>query len=249
VERFYREARALSAFHHPNTVSAYDITLEDSLYILVMEFVDGVNLEELVRRSGPLNLMRACHYIHQAALGLQHAHEYGVVHQDLKPADLLIDRRSVLKVIDWGLARFLPEDHEHGYELPEVFVLGNADYAAPEQSLKGNRVDARADIYHLGGIFYYCLTGQPPFPDGTAAQKLIWHQGRQPEPVRSLRPDVPAEVVAVLEGMMAKDVASRFQTSQLVADALAPWTQAPIPPPTDEELPSLCPAIRALDGF
>src|SRR5262249_52784002 len=122
-------------------------------------------------------------------------------------------------------------------------VLGTADYLAPEQALDSHGVDIRADIYSLGATFYYCLTGRTPFAEGTVAQKLIWHQTRQPKPIRSFRPEVPEEMVAVVDRMMMKDPALRFQQPQEVTEALARWTQITIPPPAESEMPRLSPAV------
>src|SRR5262249_32469577 len=125
-------------------------------------------------------------------------------------------------------------------------VLGTADYLAPEQALDSHSVDIRADIYSLGATFYFCLTGRTPFAEGTVAQKLIWHQTRQPKPIKSLRPEVPDGVLAIIDKMMAKDPAQRYQMPQGAAEALAPWTQTPIPPPPDEEMPQF--SLAAMGG-
>jgi serine/threonine protein kinase len=240
LERFYREARAVAALDHPNIVRAYDIDHEDNLHFLVMEYVDGSSLQEIVKKIGPLNPIRSAHYISQAAEGLQHAHEAaGLVHRDIKPGNLLVDRSGVVKVLDMGLARFFNDEEDLLTRKYDENVLGTADYLAPEQALDSHSVDIRADIYSLGATFYYCLTGRTPFSEGTVAQKLIWHQTRQPKPIRTLQPDAPEELAAVVEKMMAKDPAHRFQTPLEVVQALAPWTQTPIDPPSEEEMPQL----------
>ena len=141
-----------------------------------------------------------------------------------------------------GLARFFHDTDDILTKKYDENVLGTADYLAPEQALDSHDVDIRADIYSLGATFYFILTGRPPFAEGTVAQKLIWHQTRQPKSVRLLRPDVPEELAAVLEKMMAKDPAQRYQTPMEVAEVLAPWTQTPIPPPPEAEMPQLSPA-------
>jgi serine/threonine protein kinase len=243
LERFYREARALAALDHPNIPRAYDIDQDDKLHFLVMEHVDGSTLQQITEQNGVLDVLRASHYIRQAALGLQHAHETAAaVHRDLKPDSLMVERNGIVKVIGWGLVRFCSDEED--ILKYDASVLGTADYMAPEQARNSHAVDIRADIYGLGGTFYFCLTGQTPFDEATTAQKLIWHQTRQPEPIRALRPDVPEGVVAVVEKMMAKDPAQRYQTPAEVADALAPWTQTPIPPPPESEMPQLSRAAR-----
>lgn len=251
LDRFYREARAVAALDHPNIVRAYDIDNEDNFHFLVMEHVDGASLQEMVKRSGTgLDPVRAAHYISQAALGLQHAHDAaGLVHRDIKPGNILVDRNGIVKVLDLGLARFYHDDEDPLTKKFDENVLGTADYLAPEQALDSHTVDIRADIYSLGGTFYYCLTGKPPFTEGTVAQKLIWHQTRQPKPIKSLRPDVPDAIAAIVEKMMAKEPQQRYQTPQEVADALQPWTRTPIPPPPEREMPQLSlAATRSLNA-
>src|SRR5579871_89013 len=186
LERFYREARAVAALDHPNIVRAYDIDQDEDLHFLVMEHVDGSSLQEIVHRSGPLNPIRSAHYISQAALGLQHAHEVAaLVHRDIKPGNIIVDRAGTVKVLDLGLARFFYDEDDLLTKKFDENVLGTADYLAPEQALDSHSVDIRGDIYSLGGTFYFCLTGVPPFAEGNVAQKLIWHQTRQPKPIRA----------------------------------------------------------------
>jgi serine/threonine protein kinase len=242
VERFYLEARAVAALDHANIVRAHDIDHDGPLHFLVMEFVDGSSLQEIVSKFGPLEFNRAAHYMSQAAAGLQHAHESGVVHRDIKPGNVLVDRAGTVKILDMGLARFFRDDDSPSKRYGET-VLGTSDYLAPEQTLDSN-VDIRADIYSLGATFYFCLTGQTLFGDGTTAQKLIWQQTRQPRPLRSLRPDVPEDLAVLIEHkMLAKDLAERFQSPTEICQALAPWTSAPLPPPPEEQMPRLSPVV------
>jgi eukaryotic-like serine/threonine-protein kinase len=247
LERFYREARAVAALDHPNIVRAYDIDQDDKLHYLVMEYVDGSNLQEILKRSGPLDPIRAAHYMRQAAQGLQHAHEAaGLVHRDIKPGNILVDRNGIVKVLDMGLARFFHEEEESITRKYDESVLGTADYLAPEQAINSHDVDIRADIYSLGATLYFCLTGKTPFNEGSIAQKLIWHQTRQPKSVKLVRPEVPDGIVAVIEKSMAKDPNQRYSTPQAVAEALSPWTETPIAPPSLAEMPQLS---RAAMGF
>jgi serine/threonine protein kinase len=244
LERFYREARALSALDHPNVVRAYDIDQDDQLHFLVMEYVDGSSLQDIVEKCGPMDVSRGAHYMRQAALGLQHLHEAGLVHRDIKPSDLLVDRSGTVKIIDLGLCRFVNDMPYVPIPKYDGQVLGTPDYVAPEQALDPSSADVRADIYSLGATFYFCLAGRPPFPEGTEAQKVRWHQTRQPEPIRRLQSGVLGWVglAVLIERMMAKDPARRPQTPQEVADALAPLTEQPIGPPPEEEMPHLSPA-------
>jgi serine/threonine protein kinase len=252
LQRFYREARAVAALDHPNIVHAYDIDKFDAVHFLVMEYVDGTSLQEVVAkytaRRQPFDPVRAAHYVAQAAAGLQHAGEIGLIHRDVKPGNLLLDRSGTVKVLDLGLARFF--DHRHDgltQRFDDKCVLGTADYLAPEQ-VANDPVDTRADVYALGGTLYYLLTGSSPFPDGSVAQKLVAHQTQKPKPVSAFRADVPADLVRVLNTMLQKDPAERFQTMNEVIAALEPWTRQPVAPPPDHEMPVLCPAVLALMG-
>src|SRR3984893_5526125 len=223
LERFYREARAVAALDHANIVHAYDIDQDENLHFLVMEYVDGASLQEMIKRTGPMDPVRAAHYINQGTLGLGHAHERDLIHRDIKPGNILVDRLGTVKILDMGLARFFNDEEDILTKKYDENVLGTADYLAPEQALDSHGVDIRADIYSLGATFYYVLTVKTPLSEGTVAQKLIWHQTRQPKPIRVLRPEVPEGLVAVIDKMMAKDPAQRYQTPLAVAEALDPW--------------------------
>jgi serine/threonine protein kinase len=225
LERFQREARAAISLKHPNIVRAYDIDRHDKTHFLVMEYVEGILLHDLVRKEGPLAIERACDCIRQAALGLQHAHEAGLVHRDIKPGNLILDRKGTVKVLDLGLARSAQETGE----VLTQGLLGTPDYLAPEQGRDSHDVDIRADIYALGCTFYYLLAGRPPFAEGTPTQKIVWHQTQPPPPVGLFRPEVPDELEAVLDRMMAKDPKQRYQIPAEVAAALAPWTAGAAP--------------------
>jgi serine/threonine protein kinase len=237
LERFRREGRAAARLDHPNIVRAHDIDREDKLHFIVLEFVDGCNLHDFVRKNGTLTPARAAHYIRQAALGLQHAHEAGLVHRDIKPGNLLLDRQGTVKLLDMGLARFFHEDTgAFVKEFEAGYIIGTADYVAPEQIID-SRVDIRADIYSLGGTLYYLLVGRSPFQDGTTPQKMIWHQVRQPKSLRVARPDVPEGLVQIIDKMMAKEPARRYQTPAEVAAALEEFARVPVQLPTDAEMP------------
>jgi serine/threonine protein kinase len=241
LKRFHREAKVAAGLDHPNIVRTFDIDHDGKVNFMVLEYVDGALLHDIVHRFGPLEVLRAAHYVRQAAMGLQHAHEAGLVHRDIKPSNLILDRSGTIKLLDMGLARNFMDESE---EVLTRGVLGTPDYLAPEQSKDSHNVDIRADIYSLGCTFYYLLTGVPPFPEGTVAQKLLWHQTRPPTPVRSFRPEVPEGLAGVLHRMLAKDPFQRFQTPADLAEALGPWTKQPISPPADEEMPHLSLAAR-----
>jgi eukaryotic-like serine/threonine-protein kinase len=225
LARFHREARAAAALDHANIVRAYDVDNDGDIHYLVMEFVDGRDLQQTVKRNGRLDYALAADYIRQAAEGLSHAHEHGLIHRDVKPANLLVDHRNVVKVLDLGLARFTDEDRASLTVQYDENVLGTADYLAPEQAIDSHGVDARADIYGLGCSLYFLLTGHPPFPDGTLPQRLMAHQKQQPPPIVKDRPDAPPDLVAICTKMMAKKAADRYQSMDEVANVLGCWLQ------------------------
>jgi hypothetical protein len=230
VERFHREARAVARLHHPNIVTAHDADRDGDRHFLVMEYVDGPTLDQLVKQDGPLPAARACHYIRQAALGLQHAHEHGLIHRDIKPSNLLVDRAGTVKILDLGLARFFHDKTDDLTQRYEHGPLGTTDYMAPEQAEVSHAVDTRADVYALGCTLYHLLTGQVPFPGGTLLQKLRRHQDTEPRPAETLRPDLPSGLASVLRRMMAKRPADRYQTPGEVAASLADWAESGHPP-------------------
>lgn len=243
LARFQREAHVVAVLDHPNIVHAHDFCQDDNLYYLVMEYIDGVSLQELINKQGPLDVERSCHYIRQTAEGLQHAHEAGLIHRDIKPGNILVDRSGTVKVLDLGLARFTDDRNEQiTTNFDDGSIMGTADYLAPEQAMSLHDVDIRADIYSLGMTFYFLLAGQAPYRDGSVPQKLLWHQMKMPTPIREVRPEVPEAVAAILEKMIAKDPAARFQTPGELAEALVPFTQTAAPLPPELGLRRLCPA-------
>lgn len=238
LERFHREARACAALDHPNIVRAYDVDQDGQMHFLVIEYIDGTNLNDIVKNHGPLSMERAAHYISQAAAGLQYVHERGLVHRDIKPANLLLDRSGTIKILDLGLARFFnDQDDNLTKEHESKVVLGTIDYMAPEQGVDSHAVDIRADIYSLGMTLYFLLTGTTPFAHGTVQQKLVWLHMAKPKSVREFRPEIPEELDAVINKMLEKKPEDRYQTPREVMEALAPWTATPIPPPSEEEMP------------
>lgn len=225
LARFHREARAVAALDHPNIVRAFDVDHDGDIHYLVMEYIEGADLKTLVEREGPLAYRTAADYIRQAAEGLGHAHQAGLIHRDMKPANLLVDLKGTVKILDMGLARFSDDidaslTHDH-----DERMLGTVDFLSPEQALDSHLVDPRADIYSLGCTLYFALTGQPPFPVGTLAQRVIMHQSKEPAAIAEKRPDVPAELVTICRRMTAKSVGGRYQSAEEVAQALSQWAK------------------------
>ncbi len=231
-ERFFREARAAATLDHPNIVRVFDMNREGKLLYLVMEYVEGVSLQAVVEKGGPRSAVAAASYAQQMAFGLQHAHERGLVHRDIKPGNTLVDRAGVARLLDLGLVR---SESDGDSKLTSQLgggrtILGTVDYLAPEQALDSSNVDIRADIYSLGATLYFLLAGHPVFPEGRAGQKLMWQQWRDPVPLDKVRPDVPPGLAAVVHRALAKKREERFQTPREMADALVPWAAGLVPP-------------------
>lgn len=245
VARFQREVMCLASVQTLNVASAYGIGEFEGYRYAVMEYVRGSSLRQIVERTKPLQPTRAANYISQVAVGLKQVHGQGLIHRDIEPGNVMLDCTGTVKIVDFGAARAINDA-----SLPVVHSnliidgLLKPDFAAPE--LAGDQpVDHRADIYSLGATLYFCLTGRPPVDGETPSEKLEWLRSRRPPPLRSLRPEVPPAMAAVIERMMAKEPGDRFSSAQDVADALAPWTKTPIAPPPDDEMPHWCPATTA----
>lgn len=232
-ERFLREIRAAAALgHHPHIVAAYPPVTDGELLVHVMEFVEGHTLAEAVQQNGRLPIETACEYVRQAANGLQHALDQGIIHRDIKPHNLLLTQvngQSVVKVADFGLAKMVQADDSA--LTGSGHALGTPDYIAPEQARDASRADTRSDVYALGCTLYYLLTGQPPFPEGSPTEKMLRHVLEPPISVAEYRPEVPPKLVAVVERMMAKDPADRFPTPGSVEAVLVGWSQGRGPKP------------------
>jgi tRNA A-37 threonylcarbamoyl transferase component Bud32 len=233
IARFHQERSLVALVKHPNLVAAYDAGEIAGLPYFAMEFVEGTGLDVLVSQRGPLPVAEACEVIRQAALGLQHLHEHGLVHRDVKPSNLMPTHSGMVKVIDLGLARVVSGSTQEGQiSLPGQF-LGTLDYMAPEQCDDCHTVDIRADIYSLGCTLYHLLTGGPPFAACSSPyKKLKAHAEAPAPPIRERRPDIPQRMAAALERMLAKDRNGRFATPAEGGAALLPFTK-------DANLPGL----------
>ncbi len=224
LERFRSEARAAACLNHPNVVTVYDAETAGDGHFLVMEYVAGTDLARLVAGSGPLPVEAACDYVAQAALGLEHAHRHGMVHRDITPRNLMLTDNGAVKVLDFGLAYFVSEAKTGTRPAAQDVLLGSIDYMAPEQAADPHSADIRADVYSLGCTLYFLLVGQPPFPHGQLAEKIRSHAQRPPPALGEARGDVPLGLSRVLERMLAKLPADRYQTPSEVAAALSPWS-------------------------
>ncbi len=238
IARFHQERWLLAQLAHPNLVAAYDAGGIAGLPYFVMEFIEGIGLDALVRQRGPLPVAEACEVVRQAALGLQHLHEHDLVHRDVKPRNLMLTPSGVVKVLDLGLARQMsgPGQEEPITSLGQF--LGTLDYMSPEQCDNCHTVDVRADIYSLGCTLYHLLSGQPPFAVFLSPyQKLRAHLEMPAPPLSEHRLDVPELLTAVLGRMLAKDRNARFARLADVIAAVHPFTAR-------ADLPGLLPAKR-----
>lgn len=228
VQRFQREARLAARLTHPHVVAVYEAEELGTTQLLVMEFIEGINLADLVGQRGLLPVAEACALVRQAAIGLEYIHEQGLVHRDIKPHNLIVSRSGQVKILDLGLATLKADQKPVAQDLTaDRQFLGSVDYAAPEQWESSRDVDIRADIYSLGCTLYYLLAGEAPFPNKkyTTLMQQMWAHSQAPlPPIRELRPDLPEEIAAILARMLAKNRDERFARPQEVADALAPFT-------------------------
>jgi serine/threonine protein kinase len=271
IRRFQREARAAAKLSHPNIVIVHDFDqLGDNCFI-AMEYVEGTDLYHMVKEQGPLPLLQACDYVRQVALGLQHAHERGLVHRDIKPANLLVAgvqlgkseknpaeaSGGVVKILDMGMALLHGADKDSIHGKPDGGLMGTPDYMAPEQALDFRQVDIRADLYSLGCTFYYLLTGRPPFDEYPLMRKMMMHQTGTVRPVWELRSTLPLEIDAVVQKLLAKKPQDRYQTPGELVDALSNYLAekgsrreeaAKVPAAEENTSASLCfspPAVSA----
>lgn len=223
LERFLREARSAAALDHPNIVRIFDVARYNDAPYLVMEHVEGETLQQTLDRDGRVPYEMAAEYVAQAAAGLQHAHEKGFVHRDIKPGNLMRDRFGAVKILDMGLARSTSDKDKLTELLDQGAVVGTADFIAPEQAINSPNVDGRADIYSLGATLYTLVVGKTPF-GGNTTQKLMQHQLKAAPELLAADAALPAALGAVVAKMLAKKPADRFQTAAEVVAALAAWT-------------------------
>ena len=243
LDRFLREAKAAAQLDHPNIVRAYDVDVQGHLHYLVMEYVEGTTLFQLVKESGPLAFDRVAQYISESARGLEHAHRSGLIHRDVKPSNLIVASSGSVKVLDLGLALFSDENLDNEQLTNPDLVVGTADYLSPEQARQSHEVDHRADIYSLGCTMYYLICGRPPFPGGSFTQRILKHQIDKPDSIISLRDDCPAELVAICERMMEKSPSDRFESMDQIDRILSRWLH----PPTKSRAAAM-PVLAGLDN-
>lgn len=228
VRRFHREVEAIARLSHPNIITAYDASIQDGIYYLAMEYVDGVDLGRLVKEQGPLIYEKAIDYTAQAARGLEYTHKMGVVHRDIKPSNLLLDTLGTVRILDMGLVRFTDAPAMEGTTAgPDGLthtgdIMGSFDYIAPEQAIDTKRADARADVYSLGCTLFFLLTGRPPYTGDTSMQKLLAHRETAIPSLRRARSEIPLALDAVFHRMVAKKAEDRYPSmTDVIADLVA----------------------------
>ena len=211
VERFRREAQLAANLNHPNVVSLFDFGADNSTYYIVMEYIDGKPLADIIRDEGPLMPERAAEIASDVARALERAHASSLVHRDIKPSNIMLDSHGQIKVTDFGIARALTADNEQTVTQTGM-VIGTAAYLSPEQA-QGAPVDQRSDIYSLGCVMYEMLTGRPPFTGDTPLSVAYMHVKENPSPPSSINPDVPKALDAIVMKALAKNPDNRYQTA------------------------------------
>jgi serine/threonine protein kinase len=220
IDNFRHEIRTQAGLDHPNLVRAYDAGQDGNVHFLVTEFIDGPDLRRLVRGQGPLTVQQAASVVLQACLGLQYAHQRGLIHRDVKPGNILVTPEGIAKVSDLGLAGFV-NDAENDPRAGKI--AGTPDYLSPEQIKTPHEITPASDVYSLGCTLYYAVTGKVPFPGGTAGEKARRHCEETPWHPRRFNPDINEEFVEIIADLMEKDPESRVQTAADVAERLEPW--------------------------
>ncbi|MCA9181630.1 MAG: protein kinase, partial [Planctomycetales bacterium] len=219
LRRFRLEAQAAAKLDHPNIARVYYVGEAEQWNYIVFEFIDGVNIRDLVEMEGPLGVDDAVYYTRQVAEALQHAYDRDVVHRDIKPSNVLVTAAGAAKVVDMGLARSTALDRSTADETASGVTLGTFDYISPEQARNPRDADVRSDLYSLGCTLFYMLTGNPPFPEGTALQKLLSHGSQTPPDPRGWREDLSDELFEITMKLMAKRPGDRYQTpTELISD-------------------------------
>jgi len=220
IARFVNEAKSAARLNHEHIAQVYYAGEQSGIFYIAFEFVEGINIRDIVQERGTLPVEVALSYTLQTAQALRHAAERSIVHRDIKPSNLLITKGDRVKLIDMGLARLVADDPDRKDLTATGITLGTFDYISPEQARDPRTADTRSDIYSLGCTFFYMLAGRPPFPEGTVLQKLLQHQGDEPPSIRAFRTDIPDGVVQVMKKMLVKDPRHRFQSADKLVEAL-----------------------------
>lgn len=219
VQRFYQEGRSAAQLDHENIARVFSIGQDAPFHYIAFEYIEGETIRQRVEARGPMAVAEVVDVALQIAGALVHASRRGVIHRDIKPSNIILTPQGRAKLVDMGLARRFERGGDHGLTQSGM-TLGTFDYISPEQARDPRDVDVRSDLYSLGCTMFHMLTGRPPFPGGTVLQKLIQHREESPVDVRTLNPDVPAELAAVIAKLMAKERERRFQGPEQLAREL-----------------------------
>jgi serine/threonine-protein kinase len=222
VRRFLREMMLVGRLAHPNIIHAQDADRNGGAPYIVMEYVPGHDLERLVLSRGPLPPEQIVCYAMQVAWGLAHAHGQGIIHRDIKPSNLLLGEDGRIRILDFGLGALMdPDDADRGsFATCEGMAAGTADYMSPEQVVGRGTLDGRSDLYSLGCVMYFLLTGRVPFPGDSQVECMASRIKGRPEPLAELRPGLPSSVVQVVERLMANRPDDRYASAAAAAEAL-----------------------------
>ncbi len=219
VARFQREMRLMGRLDHPNVVRAFDADQIGEVFYIAMEYVAGQGLDRMLKTRGPLPLAEVVDYVAQAALGLSHAHDRGIIHRDVKPSNLLVNEERQVKVLDLGLGALMEAERQASFATADGYAVGTIDYMSPEQA-SGRDLDGRSDLFSLGCTMYHLLTGRLPFPGETALERLGRRIKEQPIPISDILPGLPPRLLLVLDKLLARRPEDRFQTAAEAAEAL-----------------------------
>ncbi|MEJ7710579.1 MAG: serine/threonine-protein kinase [Pyrinomonadaceae bacterium] len=220
LQRFEREARAVSALNHPNIVTIHEIDVADDLHFIITEYIEGETLRQIMQ-SRPLKFSEALDISIQTATALTAAHQVGIIHRDIKPENIMVRRDGYVKVLDFGLAKLIPQEtHSRagGKEAATLLnqstspgsVMGTVAYMSPEQA-RGHKVDQRADIWSLGCVLYETVAGRAPFEGATPSDVIASVLTTEPTPITDHSPSVPEELQRIIDKALAKDVEERYQ--------------------------------------
>ena len=223
IKRFEREVKAAAKLVHSNIITVFDADQADGRIFMVMEYIKGDDLGELLRKKGQLSVSETVNYILQAARGLKYAHDQGVIHRDIKPGNILVDSSGNVKIVDMGLAKIEIKGNEEELSklTADLSVMGTIDYMSPEQAESTKDVDSRADIYSLGATLYYLLMGEVLYPGKTIIQKILSHRESPIPSIRMNRPDVPLSLDLIFAKMVAKNVEDRYSSMAEIISALS----------------------------
>ncbi len=244
LQQFLKDAQNLASLDHRNIVHVFDVDSQDDRYFLVMEYIAGRDLQELVDDQGPLPCDQVARYLSQAAAGLAYAHQRNVCHGDVRPGNCMVDGQDNVKLLNLGVHRLIDAEPSDDVVVDSE-PTGFADYLAPEQNIGQGASDPRSDLYALGCVMYFLLTGQRPFSEGTDQDRHAAHAAQTPRSILELRPDAAGALVAICERLMAKNAADRFQAAGEVKTALDGWLafgegtssecSTTLPPPPEDQ--------------